>query len=61
VFKSVGVTTDEGTTSGEQSLAAVAAVCTAAVVGVSGEHNLPELVLCTGLRTLSALRNTVIS
>ena len=52
----VGETTDEGTTSGEHSLAAAVAV-----VGVSGEHNLPVLALCTGLRTLSALRKTVIS
>jgi len=44
---------EEGTTSGEVSLAAALAV--------SGELNLPVLALCTGLRTLSALRNIVIS
>ena len=52
----VGETTDDGTTSGEHNLAAAVAV-----FGVSGEQNLPVLPLCTGLRTLSALRNTVIS
>jgi len=60
VFKSsdAAETTDDGTTSGEQNLAAVVAVVG---VGVSEEQNLPVLALCTGLRTLSALRNTVIS
>jgi len=59
-FKSsvVGETTEEGTTSGEQNLAAVVAVVG---VGVSEGQNLPVLALCTGLRTFSALRNTVIS
>jgi len=60
VFKSsdVAETTDDGTTSGEQNLAAAVAVVG---VGVSEGQNLPVLPLCTGLRTLSALRNTVIS
>jgi len=53
VFKSAGETADDGTTSGELNLAAA--------VAVSGETNLPVLPLCTDLRTLSALRNTVIS
>lgn len=48
-----GETTDEGTTSGDVNFDAADAV--------SGEENLPVLALCTGLRTLSALRNTVIS
>jgi len=52
VFKS-STMAEEGTTSGEVSLAAALAV--------SGELNLPVLALCTGLRTLSALRNIVIS
>jgi len=49
----VGETTDDGTTSGDVSFAAA--------VAVSSDENLPVLALCTGLRTLSALRNTVIS
>jgi len=61
VFKSsagVGEVTDGGTTSGDVNLAAVAAVVG---VGVSGEQNFPVLELWTGFRTLSALRNIVIS
>lgn len=57
LFKSAGVGAVDGTTSGELSLAAIVAV----VVGVSGEHTLLVLELCTTLRTLSALRNIVIS
>jgi len=53
--KASGETADDGTTSGDVSLAAAAAVA------VSGDENWPVLALCTGLRTFSALRNTVIS